>query len=91
MTQKGLPGVGKRKDGRDRVKLTLLVTPESILGAREVSPSVSAAFEAVFEPEKDDLGVPGAEPPVASSAISPRGSRPSEDAAPTANANTTTQ
>jgi hypothetical protein len=53
--------VGKRKDGRDRVKLTLLVTPESISGAREVSPSVSAAFEAVFEPEKEedvvDLGV----------------------------------
>lgn len=57
MTQKGLPGVGKRKDGKDRVKLTLLVTPESILGAREVSPSVSAAFEAVFEPDKEYLGV----------------------------------
>ena len=78
MSKRGLPGVGKRKDGRERVKLTLLVTPESIEGARGVSPSVSSAFERVFEGE---LGVPLAEPRVGLSAISSRGKGPSKDTA----------
>ena len=78
MSKRGLPGVGKRKDGRERVKLTLLVTPESIEGARGVCPSVSSAFEQVFEGE---VGASAHASPTGLSAISSRGKGPSKDAA----------
>jgi DNA-binding MarR family transcriptional regulator len=51
MSKKGKGGY--RKDGRDRRKLTLSVTPESIEEARKVDRSLSRAFEKVFRPQPE--------------------------------------
>jgi hypothetical protein len=42
---------GYRKDGKQRKKITLSVTEESIQGAQRIDPNISHAFEKAFEPK----------------------------------------